>query len=572
MNYINFSYARCKNCYKCLRSCPVKAIRFKNQQAQIVEERCISCGHCLEICPQNARKVISDLEIVKRAIALDKKIVASLAPSFAGYFDVEGGKVVSALRKMGFKFIEETAVGAQLVSDYYGDYILKNKNKNYITTACPSANYLIEKYFPELIGYMIPIVSPMLAHGKLLKKFYGEDSFVVFIGPCVAKKLEAKELTNNKVIDAVLTFEEINEWIKNEGINFNELNFEKFDNNATMGGRSFPMDGGIIKSMKEVLDKCNIEAVSVSGMDGCFDILNSIKEGVIKNKVIEINVCRGSCIGGPNMVNNEKKYYSRLEKVKKYIKEKDNNIDIEEKINDIDLSTVFKNKSLPKETINDEDIEKIMNKMGKYSKEDELNCGVCGYNTCKEKAQAILSGMAEEDMCLHFMRSKAESLSNMIFENTASCIILTDSELNIKEINPAAEDIFMVSSNQIKGKPLCILIDEDDFRLVKETGKSIMGKRVAYPKYNAIFIENIVYLANEDIILASMINIMEEEKNRQELIKVKEKTLDAAQQVIEKQMRIAQEIAGALGETTAETKAILTQLRKMVAGEDGDIK
>jgi uncharacterized Fe-S cluster-containing protein len=218
----------------------------------------------------------------------------------------------------------------------------------------------------------------------------------------------------------------------------------------------------------------------------------------------------------------------------------------------------------------EEQIIAIMKKMGKVELKDELNCGVCGYNTCKEKAQAVFEGMAETNMCLHYMRTKAESLANEIVENTASNIILLDGEMNVREINPAAQSIFKIQAQNIIGKPISLLIDEEDFRKVRESGESIMGKKIAYPKYGVVFIANIVYLPKQDMVLASMINIMGEEKNKKELMKVKENTLNAAQEVIEKQMRVAQEIASLLGETTAETKIILTKLKKIVAGEDGE--
>lgn len=576
MNYMNFSDASCKNCYKCLRSCPVKAIRFKNQQAEIVEERCIGCGHCLEVCPQNAREIVSDLEKVKALIASGKSIIASIAPSFPGYFNIEEGKIVAVLKKLGFKFIEETAVGAELVSHFYSEYVKNNKNTNYITTCCPSANYLVEKYFPELVSYMIPAVSPMIVHGQILKNTYGKESFVVFIGPCAAKKIEAEGLKNNKSIDAVLTFEEINKWILDSKIDIEELKVEEIDKSAEKRGESYPVVGGIIEAVKDELEKKQLQGISVSGTEECISILKSMKNGTLKSVFVEISVCKGSCIGGTNMINNQQDYYEKFQKVKNYIKKRENDSKdrnfhentFKALTNHINLNRSFIDKSVGIVDVNEEEIIRILREMGKFEPKDELNCGVCGYNTCREKAKAIYEGMAETDMCLHFMRSKAERLTNVIFENTASSIILIDGDLNVKEINPAAQEVFMVEAENIKGKPIAKLINDEDFRKVKETGNSIIGKKVEYPQYNAIFIENIVYLPKQNIVLASMINIIEKEKNKKELIRVKENTLNAAQEVIEKQMRVAQEIAGLLGETTAETKVILNKLRKVVAGEE----
>ncbi|MBZ9685338.1 4Fe-4S binding protein [Clostridium estertheticum] len=572
MSNINFSKAYCKNCYKCLRSCPVKAIKFENEQATIDEERCIECGHCLTICPQNAREIKSDVEVVKSAINSGKKIIASLAPSFAGYFDMEQGLVVAALKKLGFSIIEETAVGAEIVADLYNDYIVEHKRDVYITTACPSANYLVEKYFEEIIPYLIPVVSPMIAHGKVLKEKFGGDSFVVFIGPCLAKKSEFEYFQKDNVIDAVLTFDELNSWITESSIEIHNLEEENFNINSYSKGQGFPMGGGIIEAMGEKLKQSSISIITVSGMEECIEVFNSIKNGDLKGVLIEASACKGSCIGGPVMVKNGENYYTKLRKVKSYIKSRKNyNDPINTEIpNNINFNRKFIEKSIKKSIATKEQIAAIMKKMGKYELIDELNCGVCGYNSCREKAQAVFEGMAETTMCLHYMRTRAESLSNEIVENTASNLILLDGEMNVVEINPAAKAIFKIQSQNIIGKPISLLIDDTNFKKVRESGENMIGKKVAYPQYGVVFIENIVYLPKQDMVLASMINIMTEEKNKKELMKVKENTLNAAQEVIEKQMRVAQEIASLLGETTAETKIILTKLKKIVAGEDGE--
>lgn len=572
MSNINFSKADCKNCYKCLRSCPVKAIKFENEQATIDEQRCIECGHCLTICPQNAREIKSDLDTIKKAINSGKKVVASLAPSFASFFDVHHGKVVSALKKLGFSIVEETAVGAEIVSELYNDYIVDNRQDVYITTSCPSANYLVEKYFEEIIPYLIPTVSPMIAHGKLLKNKLGQDSFVVFIGPCLAKKSEFDSYSKDNIIDAVLTFDELNYWIAELGIEINDLDEDKFNSNPYSKGQGFPLGGGIIEAMGEKLQESPLTVINVSGMEECIEVFNSIKNGDLKGVLIEASACKGSCIGGPVMIKNGENYYTKLRKIRDYISTRKNYNDPinTEAPKEISFYREFNKKFVKKTIATEEQIIAIMKEMGKVELKDELNCGVCGYNTCKEKAQAVFEGMAETNMCLHYMRTKAESLANEIVESTASNVILLDGEMNVREINPAAQAIFKIASQNIIGKPISLLIDDEDFKKVRESGESIMGKKVAYPKYGVVFVANIVYLRKQDMVLISMINIMGEEKNKKELMKVKENTLNAAQEVIEKQMRVAQEIASLLGETTAETKIILTKLKKIVAGEDGE--
>ena len=572
MKIMNFSAANCKSCYKCLRSCPVKAIKFENDQAEIIEDRCIACSHCLLICPQNARKVVSDLSDVKKAIYSGKKIIASIAPSFAGNFAMETGKFVNVLKKLGFSFVEETAIGAEIISDFYMNYVKNAGEGIYITTACTSVNYLVEKYFPSLVDYLIPAVSPMIAHGKLIKEFYGEDSYVVFIGPCMAKKTECQSYFNNNYIDAVLNYDEIHQWIEDANIDLDSMNTQDFDRNSASRGRIFPKFGGIIQCMGEDLKKQNLKVISVSGSDECIDLFTSIQNGDINNIFVEASSCKGSCTGGPDMVTGNHKYYTKLENVNKYLASRKadavNNISISE--SNIDLSRTFIDKSFKRDLAFDYDIKKILQSMGKHTPEDELNCGVCGYNTCREKAQAIYEGMAEPNMCLHHMRNKAESLTNVIFEHSANCILFLDGSMNIIELNPACEEVFAVRAANIKTLPVSILMDDTDFKTVKETGVSIIGKKVSYSNYSVIFIQSVVYLPKQDILMVSMVDINNQEENRKKFNLLRENTLNSTQEVIEKQMRVAHEIASLLGETTAETKMLLTKLKKIVETEDGE--
>ena len=609
MGVINFSKANCKNCYKCVRHCPVKAIKIKNEQAEIVEDRCIACGQCLVICPQNARNIEGDLIRVKKAINDNKRVLVSLAPSFAATFSYcNEKKLVGGLKKLGFSSVEETAVGADIVTSLYKEYMEKNSNGNLITTCCPATNYLVEKYYPSLIKYMFPFVSPMIVHGKLLKQLYGEDSFVVFIGPCIAKKFEANDKRNDGFIDAVLSFEELAEWFQCENIDLNLVQGQEFNKLSSQGGKSYPIQGGILA----LLEKSNgaalqRELIRADGLEACIELFQAMENGEINNVCVEVNACKGSCIGGPGMIKDGKSIYARAQSVKKYVrkkhvneekienkKEADNKVTSlgdstfkskesgEEGVNQIKyegylkqrlkLSKNFFDKSIIKMCPKEEHITKILKDMGKVTSQDELNCGVCGYNTCREKAQAIFEGMAETNMCLHFMRNKAESLTNIIFENTPNVIIMVDEDMRIKEFNPAAEEIFVISAENVKNRPLSTLIDDSDFIEVKNSGKNIIGKKVSYPQYNVVFIQNILYLKEQNVILATMDNIMAQEQNKIELMRVREKTLDAAQEVIEKQMRVAQEIASLLGETTAETKVTLTNLRKIVMGKDGEVK
>ncbi len=570
MSFFDFSRANCKNCYKCLRSCAVKAIKMKDGKAEIVKDRCIACGQCFLVCPQDCREAKPHLENIKMAIKGGKKMIASIAPSFPGAFELDDySKLASALQLLGFSIIEETAVGATLIADLYRAHIQKAYHRNIITTCCPAANYLIQHYYPTLIQYMIPMVSPMVAHGKLLKSLYGMESYVVFIGPCIAKKVESTDFQHEGIIDGVLTFEELQKWLDSEGIDLGLLDGRPFDNVSSNRGKAFPIGGGILKSaLKDITS--NYDAISVNGISESIEILDSLKNETVENALVEISICKGSCIGGPAMPRATRNFFKSQKKVIDYVNsratgERHSTIII----NDLDFSKYFYHKVIEKSIASEAELNNILKKIGKIHQDDQLNCGSCGYNTCLEKAQAIHEGMAEPDMCIPFMRSKAEKVTDLIFDNSPNAIFLLDEELTVKEFNGSSERIFKIKAEDIKNKEIGTILDDSSFFNVKLTKKNIIGKKISYPKYGVVLIHNILYIEKENLILAIMSDITEEERHKKELTRVKENTINAAQKVIEKQMRVAQEIASLLGETTAETKVILTKLKELTLEEAG---
>ncbi|SHI02871.1 [Fe-Fe] hydrogenase large subunit C-terminal domain-containing protein [Clostridium grantii] len=572
MNLINFHSNDCKNCYKCLRHCNVKAIKILDDKAEIIEDKCIACGHCLVVCPQEARYIKSDMDIVKNLLNSKDKVVATIAPSFAGSFKMDNPyKFVTALKKLGFDAVEETAIGANLITKEYNKFIDENNLENIITTCCPSTNYLIEKYYPSLIKYMMPIVSPMVAHGKMIKKKYGEDVKVVFIGPCISKKYEA--IDNSEAIDAVLTFEEVNQWFEHSEISIEDLEASNFDEQSDGEGRSYPIVGSIISQLNINEENSNYNFIKVDGLDKCRELLKELDSGNLNNVCVEINACVGGCIGGPGNPKNQEGLFVRKNKVKKYSSKDVKNIKTQTyEIEGFDLRKKFSSNEVAKPDFSYEQIRNVMSQMGKVEKTDELNCGACGYDTCKEKATAVLAGMSEMTMCVPYMRSKAESMTNIIFEYTPNGIFLIDENLIIKEYNPTAARMFMLKNNAFKEKNVLTLLNDDYIMEAHDKKETIFGKVVKYPQYGLTIRENIIYLEEEKLFMIIMNDISIEEKRKIQFGNMKEETMEAAQKVIEKQMRVAQEIASLLGETTAETKVTLTKLKKLISEEDGDIK
>jgi iron only hydrogenase large subunit-like protein/uncharacterized Fe-S cluster-containing protein len=571
MSVINFKEANCRNCYKCIRYCPVKAIKVNNEQAEIVDYMCIACGRCLNVCPQNAKTVRSDIEKVKAFIKKGDKVVFTIAPSYPAL--VGSGrafKFLNALKSLGAEMIIETSVGAMFISKEYERYYNDLKYDNLITTSCPSINYLIEKYYPDLINCLVPVVSPMIAVGRVVKKVYGNEIKVVFIGPCLAKKVEMNDFSCEDAIDAVLTFEEIIEWLDGDGINIDSM--EEFTDcvDTMMPFKLYPIEGKTIDCMDVDLNLRKV--VSVSSIDNVKDLLNDIRSGNLHGYWIEANACDGGCINGPAFGRSNSGVVKRKEEVINYSNTKANFInDISNMIDcSVDFTRKFINLSDKWKMPSENEIKNILSKIGKFTKEDELNCGACGYDTCREKAIAVFNGMAEPYMCLPYMRGRAETLSNIIISSTPNAIIAVNNEYEIQDMNRAFEKMFLVNSTMVKNENLSLIFDISDFKDVIENKKSIFNKKVSFKNYGIIALESIYYLEEYKIAIGIFTDITKMEKQKEAFSKVKRENYQLAQQVIDRQMKVAQEIASLLGETTAETKVILTRMKDMLLNQGDD--
>ncbi len=412
----------CKRCYSCVRECPAIAIKVVDGQAVVINERCISCGYCVKVCSQNAKAVKSDIPFVLNYILNSKMPIAMLAPSFPASFPDNYSKLVSGLKRLGFKVVTEASFGADLISSYYNK-LFQNSNETIISSPCPAIYNLIEKYYEPLVNHLAKIVSPMIAMGKYLKNNYGEDSKVVFIGPCVAKKSEYVDEEVNGAVDAVLTFKELKELFLSLEINIDELEEMNFDPPIAYVGKSFPLVGGLLKTANISEDVLEKDVIVVEGKNQVKEILEEIYSGNIKTKFIDILFCEG-CINGP-AIDSKINYYSRREKVISYINENINSFDKREWQSNIynsrflELTRKFTYKPQRKPQPSEDEIQLILERTNKFSKSDELNCGSCGYNTCREYAIAIAKGLAEDEMCLPFLIDKLQKANIEIQETQA---------------------------------------------------------------------------------------------------------------------------------------------------------
>lgn len=577
--------AKCRDCYKCLRSCPVKAIQVKRQEsggelyAQVMDERCIVCGRCVQVCPQKAKRVTTDVEKVRSLLQGGLKVVASVAPSFAGALPVDvAGLLPAALRRLGFSIVQETALGAEMVGAAHRTLETATNGRferPLLSTSCPAIVNLVEKHFPHLLPHLAPVVSPMVAHARYLRQQYPEAQ-IVFVGPCFAKKEEVLQINEDEpgLIAAALTFQEIWEWWQEtQSTSMTSLVPEPFDPPFPRRAQLFPIEGGLLYTAEMTTGPMASDAIVITGVDHCVDFLTRFDEYAGRPespRLIEMLSCSTGCIAGPGAVSEEDPFLRRNRVIQHHRQSQaklagENTLDLSRvKVN---LERRYKSRAVPLPVPDEAAIKAILARTGKLVPEDELNCGACGYGSCREKAIAVYQGLAEIEMCMPFMRAQAESFSDIITRSSPNAIIIVNDSLRIININPAAEKMFRCEAARIIGRHLSRLIDPAHFQSVLAK-RGVIRTVVAYPQYDLVTDQSIFYVEKQNVVVGFFIDITEEQKRHEEIKQLKMTTAARAQEVIQKQMQVAQEIASLLGETTAETKVLLSKLVHLMQEEN----
>ena len=548
--------SNCKNCYKCIRNCPVKAIRFSGDQAHIIADECILCGRCFVVCPQNAKEIVSEVEKVKVMIQSGEPVIASMAPSFIANYDGVGIDAMrEGLQKLGFADVEETAIGATMVKTDYERLVHEKQKPVIISSACASVNLLIQKHYPEMIKYLADTLSPMQAHCRDIKR-RNPEAKTVFIGPCVAKKDEAQRYPG--IVDAALTFEELTEWLEKENVRLEK----KVDSNPESLARIFPTVAGILRTMKD--RDPEYEYVAVDGIDNCIAALEDVAAGHVSNCFMEMSACKGSCVNGPVMEKYHPWFITDYLSVTRYAGDKDFPVEQPEIS---ELSRRYDILEGMKDMPTERKIQEILSKMGKKKPSDELNCGTCGYDTCREKAIAIYQGKAEIEMCLPYLKEKAENFSNIIFDNTPNGLLVLNERLEIQQINPAACRIMNIRRpSDVLGSQIVTLLDPKPFLDALESWKSVF--QCAYlAEYDRYVEEQVLYDQSYRMLFCMLEDVSDEAAEREKKAEMRRQTTEVADKVVEKQMRIVQDIASLLGETAAETKIALTNLKESMKDE-----
>ncbi|MDD2404466.1 MAG: [Fe-Fe] hydrogenase large subunit C-terminal domain-containing protein [Victivallaceae bacterium] len=556
--------AECQDCFKCVRHCPVKAIKVENGHASVIPELCIACGHCVEICPAHAKKVRQDIGRSRQLLTQRKiPVYASLAPSWISEFKgLPKENLIAALHKLGFAGVSETALGAQVVSSQLAESLRGIHSGVMISSACPVAVDMIRKYIPEFTSTITPVLSPALTHARMLREKFGADIAVVFIGPCIAKKNEADRHPN--LINTAILFPRLIEWFKEEGIDPWQIEpqaDDKFVLEDAEEGALYPIEGGMNKTIFAHGGCEHINYTCISGVQALSQALNGLRPQDVKEPVfIETLACIGGCVHGPGTSHISPGLLERLRVI--------GNTTMRSELpkrGELDIMETYNASAVNDTTFSLQEMKKALRRVGKTSSEDELNCGGCGYDTCNNFARALIEGKAEPNMCVSYLRKLAQKKSNAILRCVPAAVVIVERGLKLIECNQRfaellGEDIKMMYEVKpgMAGADLRRLIPFADlFEQVLSSGNEIKRDMLRLGKQ--LLSVNIFNIDSKQVVGAMLFDVTSTEFRREQIA-------GQAREVINKNLATVQDIACRLGEHMAETEILLRSIADDYAG------
>ena len=558
---LQFKKVSCKNCYKCVRNCPVKAIRVHDHQARIIESQCIYCEKCILVCPQDAKEEQNMIPAIRSAMENKAQVIASLHPAYLARFGVTGiNKIREAMKKLGFADVADAAEGASLMTAQYRALFPEQKELGVmISSACPVIVQLIKKHYPHLLGNLVQSASMMQFHANYLKKQYPKAR-IVYVSPCISVMSELREPGNE--VDYVITLEELAEWLKKEGISVKEEEPER----SAYRSREIALADGLTDLLGTVK---GIRKLSVSGMEQCREVLKELHPEDFENCFLEMYACSGGCVAGPSFQMKKGRYLADVFAVKNAAFGKN----FHEEAGDYELPEFLLIRNFgycpaqvqAEDEVSEEEIRDVLAEMGKFSPKDELNCGACGYNTCREKAIAIIQNKAEVAMCIPYMRARQESYSNKVFNAMPGLLVTVDYNLKIIQMNQAATKLFNVpKKRRLIGKPVSEIMDDYSLASILAFDRNLMQDEI-YLEDQKCYLDRVMTNDKENkMILCIMKDITKERKHKDQIYHAQVEAARMADKLVEEQLKIVQQIAGLLGETAADTKVAVEKLKNTI--------
>jgi iron only hydrogenase large subunit-like protein len=560
-DFIKTMKRECQDCNKCIRECPVKAIRVQDTCAQVVPELCILCGNCVLSCPSNAKQVCDDLPSVKTLLNCKRAVIALLAPSYVAEFPgVQPGQLIHALKKLGFFAVSETALGVQQVSASILSRMRSEPNRIWFSSTCPAVVDYIKKYHPEVLPNLCEVYSPVLAHCKMLRAYYGKDIATVYIGPCVAEKSEAEE--HPELLDVVLTFEDLSFWLRDEKIDLAEMvemQEDRFVPEQAQEGTLSPIDGGLNLCLTSNPDTSDFQFLSVSGMDNVEQTLKEFAQWEADHSIFfEMNACAGSCINGPK-ASRERSLARRRNEV---IQQARPGGEAPRPVT-LDITHRYDAVEIMHHEYTELHLTEALRTLGKHSAEDELNCAGCGYDTCRDFARALIAGNAERMMCATYTRKLAQKKAIALLQNMPSAVVIVDDTLKIIECNSCFMRLFTAeieNTKDLEGSALGAVIPFSSlFHRVLETGEDIVNHDIRYQR--SILNTSIFTIEPHSVLCGIFQDITKP-------IFQKEQIIGRAREVIQKNLKTVQQIAYLLGENAADSEIILNSIVRSFSPEE----
>ncbi len=558
----------CQDCYKCLRQCPVKAIKIEGGSASVIPAECIYCGHCVQVCPAGAKKVRNDIQLLTDALDKGEKVIASLAPSYISEFPgIKEEVITGALKKIGFMGVSETALGAEIVSRETLKIVQKRHGEVVISSCCPSVVLMINRFYPQLTDKIAPVLSPMQAHAKMLKEVYGAEIRSVFFGPCIAKKCESDN--DPELTDLALTFSDLRNLLD---LYYPDWELHKTETDDTFipsgsgKGSYFPVDGGMIAAMREQTTLTDGSFMSFSGVKRVKEVLNDLSEGRLKGSLfLELMICEGGCVKGPCIIDSS----SEANKRQKIINEAGKRV-VSEYFKGYDTEiAVDHNQNNPLEITraSETEITNALRASGKFSDSDELNCGGCGYDSCRDFAVAMLRGKAERIMCVSYTRRVAQDKASVLLKKIPYGVVVVDDTLRIIDANNIFTEIIgkgfpeiLTSVGSIEGSDLKKAVSFHRlFNSVLHSGEEMVERRI---KENGLLLNVSVITIQPHKIVCGIIRDLQDPEVQKEHI------LKTSRQVIHQNMEVVQKIAFLLGENAAYTESMLNSIVESVDNEN----
>ncbi|MEG1553127.1 MAG: [Fe-Fe] hydrogenase large subunit C-terminal domain-containing protein [Kiritimatiellia bacterium] len=557
--------AQCRDCYKCVRRCPVKAIRVENDHAVVSPDDCIYCGTCVSTCPNHAKMVRDDLQSVRTLVTARKDVVVSVAPSFASEFPgIDPARFSTALKKLGFAVVRETAVGANIVSRRVAELMARNAtHRLQISSACPVVVELVQRYYPRFTAYLTPVDSPIIAHCKALRQEF-PNAPIVFVGPCVGKKHESD--LQPGVLNAALTFEELRRWLMMAGLEDLSALTADPDYHLPGDGAYYPIEGGMLRSVlrnfKQLAPKEELQPMVLTGIRTLQTMLETLDPKTLEQPVfIEALACPGGCVCGPKT--RVRCAAGGMLDVLRHAKQ--TLPDDPETKPSIDCH--YRPVPTTRKVFCEDDVQATLHSLGKFRKEDELNCAGCGYDSCRELACAILAGHAEPQMCVSRMRQIALKQSSAIDKALPYGLVVADRQLRVIECNKRFAELlgdtvrFAYDAKPgLRDADLGRLIPYPQlFRKVLETGEEMVRRTIEIEQ--RLFSLTVFNVDDHETVGALILDVTETEQKRKALI-------EKARTVVTNTSKTVQEIAFMLGRNAAESELILDSAVQMFAPMD----